>query len=178
MHPARAAGKSIQQSVRSETVRSVVAAAVCADFFARQGCSAVRPEKAARVRRTRPEFARLTPRKSSRAGTRFYTDSRISVIRDQQTEWAQKTMKKAKLIIACIFLLVLCVGVACVEYNLVMRSGILFSVFASVTGLFVLLGALIRAPEGYEDENGFHIRARRKQAHRPRQVLATSDSRC
>jgi hypothetical protein len=35
-----------------------------------------------------------------------------------------------------------------------------------------LLGALLRAREGYENENGFHIRARRKQARRPRHVQA------
>jgi hypothetical protein len=30
---------------------------------------------------------------------------------------------------------------------------------ASVCGLIALLGALLRAPEGYEDETGFHIGA-------------------
>ena len=34
----------------------------------------------------------------------------------------------------------------------------LSSFFASVFGLFVLLlVALLRAPEGYQDENGFHF---------------------
>ena len=73
-------------------------------------------------------------------------------------------MKKAKLVIAVIFLAVLCASAAWAEYKLVMRFGIVFSVFASVSGLFVVLGALLRAPEGYEGENGFHIRARRKRA--------------
>jgi hypothetical protein len=40
-----------------------------------------------------------------------------------------------------------------------MRLGILFSVFVNVSASFVLLDALLRAPEGYEDENGFHIGA-------------------
>ena len=44
------------------------------------------------------------------------------------------------------------------EYNLMTRFGIRFSV-ASVSALFVLLSALLRAPEGYEDQNGFHIGA-------------------
>ena len=86
------------------------------------------------------------------------------------------SMKKAKLIIASIFLFVLCGGVACVEYNLVMRFGIMLSVVASVSGLFMLLGALVRAPEGYEDEQGFHVRARRKQATHSRHVFAVSGS--
>ena len=38
-----------------------------------------------------------------------------------------------------------------------MRFGILFSFFVNVSASFVLLDALLRAPEGYEDENGFHI---------------------
>ena len=86
-------------------------------------------------------------------------------------------MKKAKLVIAVIFLIVLCASAAWAEYKLVMRFGIVFSVFASVSGLFVVLGALLRAPEGYEGENGFHIRARRKQASRLRHVFAMSGSR-
>ena len=50
-----------------------------------------------------------------------------------------------------------CVSVASVEYKLVMSFGIAFDLFASVFALFMLLGALLRSPEGYEDENGFHI---------------------
>ena len=44
-----------------------------------------------------------------------------------------------------------------VEYSLVMRFGTLFNVFVNVSASFVLLDALLRAPEGYEDETGFHI---------------------
>ena len=67
-------------------------------------------------------------------------------------------MKKAKPAIAFIFLVVACASAACVEYDLVMRFEMLSSFFASVFGLFVLLlVALLRAPEGYEDENGFHF---------------------
>ena len=35
----------------------------------------------------------------------------------------------------------------------------ILSSVASICGLVVLLGALLRAPEGYEDETGFHIGA-------------------
>lgn len=71
-----------------------------------------------------------------------------------------KTMNRAKSVIAFIFLVVLWVSAAYVAYNLVMRFGILLSVFVGAFGIFVLLlDALLRAPEGYEDENGFHIGA-------------------
>ena len=49
-----------------------------------------------------------------------------------------------------------CVRVVCVKYNLMMRSGITLSV-TSTFALLVVLNALLRAPEGYEDESGFHI---------------------
>ena len=67
-------------------------------------------------------------------------------------------MEKGKLVIAFVLLTVLCVSAVWTEYNLMMRFGIRFSV-ASVSALFVLLSALLRAPEGYEDQNGFHIGA-------------------
>ena len=67
-------------------------------------------------------------------------------------------MKKMKSATAFIFLILGCATVAGVEYNLVMGSETLSSLFASVFGLSaLLLVALLRAPEGYEDENGFHI---------------------
>jgi hypothetical protein len=67
-------------------------------------------------------------------------------------------MKKGKLAIAFIVLAVFYVSVVWAEYNLVMRSGIIFSV-TSIFALLLVLHALHRAPEGYEDENGFHIGA-------------------
>ncbi len=43
---------------------------------------------------------------------------------------------------------------------MMVRFGILAGASVSVFGLLMLLlGALLRAPEGYEDENGFHIGA-------------------
>jgi hypothetical protein len=62
------------------------------------------------------------------------------------------------------------------ECHLAMRFPIIFSVVV-VSGVSVLLGALLRAPEGYENENGFHIGARRKQARPLRHVPAMSGSR-
>ena len=59
--------------------------------------------------------------------------------------------------IAFVFLIVGCATVAGVEYNLV-RGCETLSSLASVFALSaLLLMALLRAPEGYEDENGFHI---------------------
>jgi hypothetical protein len=85
-------------------------------------------------------------------------------------------MKKTKSVIGFIFLVGVCVTSLWAEYYLAIRFAIMFSV-ASVFGLSVLLGALLRAPEGYENENGFHVRARRKQARRPRHILAIPGSR-
>ncbi len=67
-------------------------------------------------------------------------------------------MEKGNLAIAFFLLAVLYLGVVLAEYNLVTRSGITFSV-VGISGLIVLLFALLRAPEGYEDETGFHIGA-------------------
>ena len=65
---------------------------------------------------------------------------------------------KAKSAIVFIFLILIWVSAAGIEYGLAMRFRILSSV-ASVLALVVLLSGLFRAPEGYEDENGFHIGA-------------------
>jgi hypothetical protein len=67
-------------------------------------------------------------------------------------------MRRAKSVVAFMFPVVLWVTAASVEYDLAMHFRILSSV-ASVCGLFVLVGALLRAPEGYEDDTGFHIGA-------------------
>ena len=84
-------------------------------------------------------------------------------------------MKKPKLITAFIFLALLCVSALWAEYNLGMSVGIVFSI-ATASVLLAVVGALVRAPEGYENESGFHIRARRRQA-RLRQIPAISGSR-
>ena len=68
-------------------------------------------------------------------------------------------MKRAKSVVAFIFLVLLWVSVTGAEYALVMHLGILSNVLVSVFVLSLLLGALLGAPEGYEDESGFHIGA-------------------
>jgi hypothetical protein len=77
-------------------------------------------------------------------------------------------MKTTKLMIALISLVVFGASAAWTEYKLVMHSGIAFSLFASVAVLVALLGTLLRAPEGYEDAHGFHVRARGRQTERAR----------
>jgi hypothetical protein len=67
-------------------------------------------------------------------------------------------MKTVKSVIAFVFLIVIWVSATGVEYDLAMHFRILSSV-ASVLALVVLLAGLFRAPEGYEDRNGFHIGA-------------------
>ena len=66
---------------------------------------------------------------------------------------------KANSVIAFVFLIMLWVSAAGVEYDLVIHLGVLLSVFLSAFALSVPMGGLLRAPEGYEDENGFHIGA-------------------
>jgi hypothetical protein len=85
-------------------------------------------------------------------------------------------MKKAKGVIVLIFLVGLCLSAAFAACGLAMRFGILLSVVAGVSGLFLLLGALVRAPEGCENADGFHVRARRKRAAHGRHGLAVSHS--
>jgi hypothetical protein len=80
-------------------------------------------------------------------------------------------MNNVKSVIGFIFLMGVCVTSLWAEYYLAMHFVIIFSV-ASVSGFLALLAALLRAPEGYENENGFHLRVRCKQARRPRHVLA------
>ena len=94
-----------------------------------------------------------------RTDSRLDTAPRILIFGNENSRHGiKKTVKKAKPVIVFIFLVAACASVACVEYDLVMRFEMLSSVFPSVFGLFVLLlVALLRAPEGYEDENGFHF---------------------
>jgi hypothetical protein len=65
-----------------------------------------------------------------------------------------------KRIMGLFCLALFCLGVAWVEYEMVLHFGSMLILFA-VSPLFgVLLVALLRAPEGYERPDGFHVRAR------------------
>ena len=65
-------------------------------------------------------------------------------------------MMKAKSFLAFPFLILIWVCAAGIEYDLAMHFRLLFGI-ASGAALTILVGALLRAPEGYEDENGFHV---------------------
>ena len=67
--------------------------------------------------------------------------------------------RKAKSMLVFMFPAVLWVSATSVEYDLARRIGTLCSVSVSVFAFSVLLGALLRAPDGYEDEKGFRIGA-------------------
>jgi hypothetical protein len=66
---------------------------------------------------------------------------------------------KAKFVIVFVFLMMLWVTAIGAEYDLVVHLGFLLSVVVGVFALLVILSGLVRAPEGYEDEDGFHIGA-------------------
>ncbi len=85
-------------------------------------------------------------------------------------------MKHVKSISSSIFWVVLCVGVIWAENDLAVRFPMIFSI-VTVSSLLALLHALRRAPVGYENEHGFHIRAPRQHVHPSRHVLATLGSR-
>ena len=85
-------------------------------------------------------------------------------------------MKHVKSISSSIVLAVLCVGVIWAENDLAVRFPMILNI-VSVSSLLALLHALRRAPAGYENEHGFHIRTPRKHMHPPRPVFAMSGSR-
>ena len=62
------------------------------------------------------------------------------------------------------------------EYKLVLHCGA-FSLFAGVAVLVALRGALRRAPEGYEDDDGFHVSGRREQTERARDARLSQPTR-
>jgi len=64
-----------------------------------------------------------------------------------------------KQIIGAICFALVCLGVACVEYQLVLHFSSIPILFAVALVLGALLISLFRAPEGYERPNGFHLRA-------------------
>ena len=77
-------------------------------------------------------------------------------------------MKTTKLMIVLISSVVFAASAAWTEYKLVLHCGIAFSLFAGVAVLVALRSALRRAPEGYEDDDGFHVSAGREQTERAR----------
>ena len=67
-----------------------------------------------------------------------------------------------KPIIGSICLALFCGGLAWFEYEIVLRLGSMPVLFAVTSVLSALLVALLRAPEGYERPDGFHVRTRNR----------------
>lgn len=65
-----------------------------------------------------------------------------------------------KQIMGLICLALFCPSVAWLEYEMVLNFGSMLILFAAAPVLTALLVALLRAPEGYERPDGFHLRTR------------------
>ena len=75
-------------------------------------------------------------------------------------------MKTTKLGILVFTLVALGATAGYLEYKLLRRFGIAFTVCAIGFGSAVLLGALSIAPQGYQDGDGFHIQPLRRRVRR------------
>ena len=75
-------------------------------------------------------------------------------------------MKIMRTIIALISLTGFCLGAVWAEYRLVLHFGILFSVATSALVVVWLLCALLNAPEGGEEADGFRLQVRSNQMRR------------
>ena len=69
-------------------------------------------------------------------------------------------MKIMKVIMGSMCLAVFCTSAAWVEYQLVKSLGGVISVFALTSMSAAIVVALLRAPEGCENADGFHARSR------------------
>jgi Na+/H+-dicarboxylate symporter len=67
-------------------------------------------------------------------------------------------MKTMKLIMRSMCLAVFCTSAAWVEYKIVSSLGSLLGLFALTSMSAAVLVALLRAPEGYENADGFYAR--------------------
>jgi hypothetical protein len=69
-------------------------------------------------------------------------------------------MKIMKVIMGSLCLAVVCTSAAWVEYQLVKSLGGVISVFALASASAAIVVALLRAPEGCENADGFYARSR------------------
>ena len=81
-----------------------------------------------------------------------------------------------KQIIGLICLSLVCLGIASVEYQMILhfRSALILIALAVLGALSV---ALFRAPEGYERSDGFHVCARDPRRRRVRRVRLAQRAR-
>jgi hypothetical protein len=73
-------------------------------------------------------------------------------------------MKTMKLIIGSMCLAVFCTSAAWVEYKIVLSLGSGLSLFALTSVSAAILVALLRAPEGCENADGFCLRLRKRRS--------------
>jgi hypothetical protein len=73
-------------------------------------------------------------------------------------------MKIMKLIMGSMCLALFCASAAWVEYKIVSSLGSALSLFAFTPMLAAILVALLRAPEGCENADGFYARARKRRS--------------
>jgi hypothetical protein len=74
-------------------------------------------------------------------------------------------MKTMKLIMGSMCLALFCASVAWVEYKVVSSLGSALSLFALTSTSAAILVALLRAPEGYENADGFYARLPKRRSH-------------
>ena len=82
-----------------------------------------------------------------------------------------------KQIIGLICLFLVCLGIAWVEYQMVVHFRSALILIALVAVLGALSVALFRAPEGYERADGFHVCARDPRPRRDRGVRLAQRAR-
>jgi hypothetical protein len=70
-----------------------------------------------------------------------------------------------KTIMGSICLAVFCTSAAWVEYKIVTSLGSVLSLFALTSMSAAVLVALLRAPEGYENADGFYARLPKRRSH-------------
>jgi hypothetical protein len=75
-------------------------------------------------------------------------------------------MKTMKLIMGSMCLAVFCTSAAWVEYKIVLSLGSGVSLFALTSMSAAMLVALLRAPEGYENADGFYARVPKRHGRR------------
>jgi hypothetical protein len=74
-------------------------------------------------------------------------------------------MKTMKLIMRSMCLAVFCTSAAWVEYKIVSSLGSVLGLFALTSMSAAVLVALLRAPEGYENADGFYARVPKRRSH-------------
>ena len=86
-------------------------------------------------------------------------------------------MKTMKLIIGSMCLAVFCASAAWVEYKIVSSVGSGLSLFALTSMSAAILVALLRAPEGCENADGFCLRLRKRRSDAVRHGQRTHTAR-